>query len=68
MALKSSLLWQTDKGNRDLIRVNEGATTAVVIASECDAPTLRELAKAATEAAEQLEGFAADAEKVRKAK
>jgi hypothetical protein len=65
MGLVSSLLWQTET-KRGLIRLNEGATTAGVLVGDCNAAELRELSKAALEAAEQLDGFAADAAEVRK--
>lgn len=63
MALKSALIWTTDRG-RELIRLREGAADAAVLVCDCDPATLRELAKAATEAAEQIEAFAADAAEV----
>jgi hypothetical protein len=67
MAIKSSLLWETATG-RAMIRLNEGGKCATVLISESDPAELRELAKAALEAADQIDGFAADAAEVRKPK
>jgi hypothetical protein len=68
MGLKSELVWESEKGNRNLIRLKEGGQIATVIISDASEDELRELAKAAVEAADQIRGFRQDAADVRKPK
>lgn len=57
--LKSSLAWQNAKG-RELVRLDEGADQAQVIAATCSESDLRALSQACLEAADQIAGFKAD--------
>lgn len=54
--VRSALTWTTVK-NRELIRVDEGAAQASVLACTCGADDLRALAAACLEAAEQIDAF-----------
>jgi hypothetical protein len=56
--LRSALIWTTSKG-RELLRLVEGGN-AVTIPMTCNEADLRELAKAAGEAADQLASFQGD--------
>lgn len=57
--LKSALVWTNPKG-RELIRVLEGGDDATIIPMTCNEADLRELAKAANEAADQIRAFRED--------
>ena len=57
--LKSALIWTTAKG-RELLRLVEGGNEVAIIPMTCNEADLRELAKAAAEAADQLASFRSD--------
>jgi hypothetical protein len=57
--LKSALVWTTPKG-RELLRLIEGGSEASIIPMTCNEADLRELAKAASEAADQIASFRSD--------
>jgi hypothetical protein len=57
--LKSALIWTTSKG-RELLRLVEGGNEVTIIPMTCNEADLREMAKAAAEAADQLASFRSD--------
>ena len=57
--LNSALIWTTSKG-RELLRLVEGGSEVTIIPMTCNEADLRELAKSADEAADQLASFRSD--------
>jgi hypothetical protein len=57
--LKSALIWTTSNG-RELLRLVEGGNEVTIIPLTFNESDLRELAKAAAEAADQLASYRSD--------